>query len=214
MVSARHGLKGTKLSIGGAVLAALAASSCCLGPLLLAALGVGGAGAFATLAAYRPYVLGVTVVLLGLGFYLTYRTPEAVMDETCGCDPPNGTVRAGKRAGKIGLWGATALVALFASAPPLLARVAAHRSPVDTSTDVALEHAVLEVHGMDCEACAVSVRQTLQKVGGFRDLTLDLKTQSITVTYEPAPGRLDAYLAAVNQLGYEASLPPGTRNPP
>ena len=49
-----------KLTLAGAVAASLAASACCLGPLLLALLGAGGAGAFATLASFRPYVLVAT----------------------------------------------------------------------------------------------------------------------------------------------------------
>lgn len=65
--------RAKRLSIGGAVLAALAASSCCLGPLLLAALGVGSAGAIAGLAAYRPYLLAGTALLLAVAFYFTYR---------------------------------------------------------------------------------------------------------------------------------------------
>lgn len=83
--------RAKKLTLGGAILAALAASSCCIGPLVLAALGVGGAGALAALGAYRPYILGVTAVLLAGGFYLTYRKPRAAVAEgdACGCEKPS-----------------------------------------------------------------------------------------------------------------------------
>ena len=52
--------KAKTLTVGGALLAALAASSCCIGPLVLAALGIGGAGAMSVLSAYRPYILILT----------------------------------------------------------------------------------------------------------------------------------------------------------
>jgi copper chaperone CopZ len=88
---------------------------------------------------------------------------------------------------------------------------AAHREhtvSVGTTPGIAVEHATLHVEGMDCEACAVHIRGALAKVGGFHDMTLDLNGQAITVAYEPAPGRLQAYVAAINDLGYEAALPP------
>jgi hypothetical protein len=68
------------LSIGAAVLAALAASSCCIGPILLAALGLGGAGLFAGIAAYRPVAGRPDVYLKAidtLGYEVTLAsTPE------------------------------------------------------------------------------------------------------------------------------------------
>lgn len=195
--------RAKKLSLGGAVLAALAASSCCLGPLVLAALGIGGAGAMAALSSYRPYILGVTAVLLASGFYLTYRKPRhAASGDVCGCEKP--LPRTG-RAGRLGLWTATVLVLVFAAAPSLIAAAAGRDRATAAAPGGAT--ATLRVEGMDCEACAVNIRGALAKVGGFRDLRLDLKARTITVRYEPAAGRVEAYVSAINDLGYEASLP-------
>lgn len=185
-----------RLSIGGALLPALAASSCCLGPLLLAALGVGGAGATATLDAYRPYLLGGTALLLGAGFFFTYRKPRGSAVDACGCEKPRANC-----AGRIGLWIGTLLVVLVAAAPPLLAK----RSNTGTSPaavdDANVAKATIDVQGIDCEACASLM------VGGPRDLDLDVAKQAVRVTYEPAAGRLAAYVVAINDLGYEAKLP-------
>ncbi|MBI2393218.1 MAG: heavy-metal-associated domain-containing protein [Deltaproteobacteria bacterium] len=199
-------LKGA--TIGGAVLAALAASACCLGPLVVAGLGIGGAGALAALGAYRPYILGLTATLLAGGFYLSYRSPRAgaAGGGACGCEQPR--PKAG-RAGRIGLWIATTMVAVFAAAPNVLAYVAHHRATpkVEPGAAATVEHASIRVVGMDCEACAINIRSELAKVGGFHDVTLDLKAQTISVTYEPAAGRLEAYVAAIGALGYETSIP-------
>lgn len=195
--------RAKKLSIAGALVAALAASSCCIGPLILAVLGVGGAGAFATLAGYRPYILGVTTALLAGGFYLTYRKPRAAAGDACGCEKPRAN-----RAGRIGLWIATAFVVLFAAAPPLLGAIAERTAPkpIAAASDVVLAKAVLHIEGMDCQACTVHARKELAKVGGFHELALDVPNQTLTVTFEPAPGRLDAYVKALKDLGYEAAI--------
>jgi mercuric ion transport protein len=198
--------RAKRWSIGGAVLAALAASSCCLGPLLLAALGIGGAGATAALGAYRPYLLLGTAALLGAGFTFTYRKPRVVGGDACGCERPRAN-----RAGRIGLWLATVVVAVVAAAPPLLAKwpdpTRARRGAI---SDANFAKATIAVEGIDCEACAAPMRKALAKVGGLHDLRLDIPQQSITVTYEPAPGRLESYVAAINGLGYEAKLPNGS----
>jgi mercuric ion transport protein len=195
--------RAKRWSIGGAVLAAFAASSCCLGPLLLAALGVGGAGATAGLGAYRPYLLTATAALLGAGFYFTYRKPRAVMGDSCGCERPRLN-----RTGRVGLWIATVVVVLVAAAPPLLAKwVDRTRDRSGAATAEKVTKARIAVEGIDCEACAAPMRKALAKVGGFHALDLDIPKQSVTVTYEPAPGRLEAYVAAIDDLGYEAKLP-------
>ncbi len=105
----------------GAVAAAVAASACCLGPLILAILGIGGAGFLVALEPYRPIFTAITVALLGTGWYLTYRRPAAVAvgaagatADDCGCELP----RANK-AGKRMLWVAT-IIAGFALIFPYL----------------------------------------------------------------------------------------------
>ena len=63
----------------GAVGAAVAASICCLGPLVLLFLGVGGAWivSLTALEPYRPLFVLVTFGFLSLAFYTVYGKPAA-----------------------------------------------------------------------------------------------------------------------------------------
>lgn len=65
---------GTKGTLMAGVLAALGASACCAGPLILLVLGVGGGWASRLIAfeSYSPYFTGLTLLLLGLAFYNLY----------------------------------------------------------------------------------------------------------------------------------------------
>ena len=76
-----------KLTTVGGVLGALAASSCCILPLALFSLGVGGAWIInlMALAPYQPYFIAATVVFLGYGYWLVYRSRKmACLDgEAC-----------------------------------------------------------------------------------------------------------------------------------
>lgn len=95
------------------VIAAVTASLCCLGPIAAAVVGLGSFGAAAVFEAWRPYLLGLTFVLLALGFYFTYRKPEAQCADGSVCT----TRPAVGRWNKILLWLATGLVVAFAAFP-------------------------------------------------------------------------------------------------
>ena len=74
--------------IGGA-LAAIGASLCCVGPLALVSVGIGGAwvSSLTTLEPFRPAFMLATLALFGAAYWKLYRTPEACKpDEAC-ADP-------------------------------------------------------------------------------------------------------------------------------
>ncbi|WP_137820184.1 mercuric transporter MerT family protein [Pseudomonas sp. 2FG] len=67
----------SSLTAGG--LAALGGSLCCVGPLLLLALGIGGAWVanLTALEPYRPIFIGMTLLFLGLAMRTLYLVPRA-----------------------------------------------------------------------------------------------------------------------------------------
>lgn len=81
----------------GGLLGALAASSCCVLPLALSGLGVSGAwiGNFTRLAPYQPCFIAATLVFLGYGYWLAYRssTRACAENEACARPLPNRIVR-------------------------------------------------------------------------------------------------------------------------
>ena len=98
MNSPNHDLS-QRLLAGGGVLGALAASSCCLVPLALFGIGVGGAwiGYLTRLAPYQPYFLGFAAACLGLGYGLRHRSRRVVCaeDEMCARPFPSRIVTMG-----------------------------------------------------------------------------------------------------------------------
>ena len=86
------------IAISG-LLGALAASSCCISPLVLFSLGVSGAwiGNLTRLAPYHPYFVATTTAFLGYGYWLVYRTSKSACadDEACARPLPNRLVKSG-----------------------------------------------------------------------------------------------------------------------
>ncbi len=80
-----------KLLAAGGVISALAASTCCIVPLVLVSVGVSGAwiGSLTALAPYQPLFIATAFASLGAGFWLVYRrTPSAC--DTGACVSANG----------------------------------------------------------------------------------------------------------------------------
>jgi mercuric ion transport protein len=76
----------TKLALAGSVMAGIGASACCVGPLLLLSLGIGGAwiGHLTALEPYRPIFIGLTVLFLFLAFRKLYLvTQNCAVENTC-----------------------------------------------------------------------------------------------------------------------------------
>lgn len=93
----------------GGLTGAILASSCCIVPLVLLSLGVGGAwiGNLAALEPWKPYLIAVSVILLGLGFWYTYlRKPPLCKDGSYCARPSSSAIT------KCALWLAAIIVAL------------------------------------------------------------------------------------------------------
>lgn len=95
---------GISASIG-AMVGAIATIGCCLPLGFAAALGAGAASAF--FATLRPWLLGLSVVLIGVGFWQQHRA------KTC-------SVR-GRRVGEVLLWTAVIVVAAMILFPQQIA---------------------------------------------------------------------------------------------
>jgi mercuric ion transport protein len=95
------------LVAAGSLLGALAASSCCILPLVLFGLGVSGAwiGYFTRLAPYQPYVIAGTFTCLGAGYWLARQgaTGSCSTEDACARPLP-------RRLIKVALLAATVLI--------------------------------------------------------------------------------------------------------
>jgi mercuric ion transport protein len=96
----------------GSILSAFLASTCCIGPLLLALLGISGASLLLPFKRHQPYFVALTFLLVGTSLFLTYRSPRAGEDAECACPAPRASVGA-----KLLIWLATVLALAFLALP-------------------------------------------------------------------------------------------------
>jgi|SRR5579875_368003 mercuric ion transport protein len=84
------GERGQAWLAAGSLLGALAASSCCILPVVLFSLGIGGAwiGNFTQLAPYKPYFIVATLGFLGAGYWMDHRASKAACADGAACARP------------------------------------------------------------------------------------------------------------------------------
>jgi copper chaperone CopZ len=207
-------MKEERLATGVAVLAAFAASMCCIGPLLFVVLGIGAFGAAAAFEAARPYLIGAAVLLLAVGFYRSYfrRAPVCATGHACDTNRVS-------RASRVGLWIASIAVIAFALSPYYVGYIAAAfvRSQVRTqpalataradgsaSSETDIETATLKVEGMDCTACEAPIRAVLEKTPGVRSADVSYKRGDVRVEFDRKRTNTDQIRHTINSIGYKA----------
>lgn len=191
------------LFAAGSVFAAIVASFCCILPIVFALTGFSILGASALFDAWRPYLLGLTFGMLGLGFYSAYRPAKEQCAPGSACAIPNT-----RRSGRLMLWLATGAVILFAAFPYYSGAVAASLlsggSSAAATEPSKLAHASFAVQGMGCAACASAVENKLKTVNGVRSVTVSFESQKADVDYDPYSTTLAQLEQAIKDAGHEA----------
>ncbi|MCL4523225.1 MAG: mercuric transporter MerT family protein [Acidobacteria bacterium] len=195
-----------KVGILGAIGTAIVASICCIGPVVLAGLGIGAVAAAQAFAPYRPLFLAVTAVLLGLGFYYAYRKPKQAACEGEVCETPRVT-----RWGRPLLWIATAIVVALVTFPyyygSLYAAFDKSHQPAPVADKPAqLSTVELKISGMTCGGCVISVRKALLETPGVTAAEVDLDSARAKVVYDQSKVAKAELIEAISKTGFKASL--------
>lgn len=66
----------------------------------------------------------------------------------------------------------------------------------------------LDVPGMTCELCPLTVRKALQRVQGVEKVAVSYETREAVVTFDDAKTSVEALTKATKDAGYPATLKP------
>ena len=195
----------TVWALGGAVVAAITASLCCILPVVAVVLGISGFAASQFFEQWRPYLLAVTSGLLALDFYLAYRrAPKEACEPGSLCERP----AFGKWNRRI-LWLATVFVALFATFPYYSGRVvrAVTRTgqPAANVSQLATERVVLKIEGMDCPACAAGLQNNLRQIPGVHRAEVSFQDKQANLDYDPKAVEPARFSQVVAEAGFKVA---------
>ena len=193
--------KSNKSWITG-ILAAIAASLCCITPLLAFLGGASGlASSFSWVEPYRPYLIGLTVLVFAIAWYQKIKSLKQI---DCDCEADN----------KKSFWqsklflGIVTVIAVLLLAFPYYVKIfypkpqQAKIIVVDKSN---IQIAQLNISGMDCEGCTAHINSKLSKVNGVIEANTSYKNANAIVKFNNSKISIDSIAKAVNSIGYKVT---------
>ncbi len=180
------------------VVSALLASVCCVGPLLLVAIGLGSGAAFIGRYHWLLLIGGIAILSWSWTKYLREKT-------VCDCEH---TAMPGRRAGLTTLLIATVIVLGLAG---LNISRYVFASPPGTSQKQGvadgLNRVVIQVEGMSCATCEIVVRRALGQVAGVKSARVSVAAKMAEIDFDPKQTTPAALVSAINATGYQAETP-------
>lgn len=194
--------KSGKLA-GASILSAIAASLCCITPVLALVSGAGGiASSFSWLEPARPYLLGITVLVLGFAWYqkLKPRTAEEIQ---CACEedekPPFMQTKK--------FLGIVTVFAFLMMAFPYYGHIfypKADKEVVVVSSDN-IQEVKFNVSGMTCSSCEEHVKHAVNELPGIVSVSANSDEGIANVKFDNSKTDKATITKAIDGTGYKVS---------
>lgn len=192
-------VSGTFTSAG--ILSAIAASLCCVTPVVaLLAGGSSVAANFSWIEPARPFLIGLSIAVLAFAWYLKLNPQKTnIMD--CNCETSK---KASLFQSRIFL-GIVTVFAFLMMAFPLYATVFYPKAIMQTTTVAAAgnkQQVKFAIQGMTCTGCEEHVNNELSKVNGVIAYQTSYAAKSSLVTFDSSKVDIKTIQAAINKTGY------------
>ncbi|MBI3520384.1 MAG: mercuric transport protein MerTP [Bacteroidetes bacterium] len=192
--------KSSKGAVATGVFAAIAASSCCIPPVIAAIAGIGGASAsLSWMEPLRPYLIGLAVIAIG---YAWYNHLKPKKDDDCGCEIEKPKFYQTKGF----LIGITVFAAVSISFPYysyIFFPKTESKVVIVDSKNIALAN--FEIEGMTCQGCEEEVKHEVSQLPGFIEATVNHETGNATVKFDKSKTSLEQVVSAINKTGYKVT---------
>ena len=194
--------KNNKLA-GAGVLSAIAASLCCITPVLALISGASGVAAtFSWMEPARPYLIGITVLVLGFAWYqkLKPRTAEEIQ---CDCEEDEKKPFMQTKT----FLGIVTVFAFLMMAFPYYGHIFYPKSDKEVvviSSDN-IQEVKFNVSRMTCASCEEHVKSEVNKLPGIINVSANSKEGSAIVKFDNSKSSKGAIIKAINATGYKVT---------
>jgi len=180
--------------------AGLAASLCCITPVLALLGGASGlASSFSWIEPFRPYLIGITILIFAFAWYQKLKPNKEII---CDCEAD---IKKSFWQSKTFLAIATAIAVLLLSFPHY-AKIF-YPKPLQTKVIVVDKNNIqtlqLNISGMDCEACTAGINNRLLMVNGVIEANTSYKNANTILRFDSTKTSVESLSNIVNTLGYK-----------
>ncbi len=191
-------MKGNNKLIGAGLLAAITASLCCITPVLAFIAGTAGlVSTFSWLERFRPYFIGLTILVLGLAWYQKLKQKNKI---DCNC---NVEEKPKFTQSKMFLVVMTVLVIIMLAFPYysniFYPKTEKQIIVIDKSN---IQKAKFLISGMTCAACEEHVNYVVNKLPGITSLNVSSENGIAEVKFDESQVNINEIEKAINSTGY------------
>lgn len=193
-------LRSEKRLMGASVLSAIAASLCCITPVLALLSGAGGlASALSWMEPARPWLIVLSGGLLGFAWYQKLK-PGTAAEIQCACENDE---KSPFVHGKIFLGIVTVLAVLMMAFPWYsgLASPASWSTPLIVPADQ-IETVTFHVEGMSCAGCELHIEHAVGGLHGVVDVKADFRSGNAVVRFDRTVTSDEEIRRAIDVAGY------------
>jgi mercuric ion transport protein len=180
------------------VIAALAASSCCIPPLIALVAGVGGASSsLSWVEPFRPYLIGFAIAALGYAWY-AHLKPKSTDD--CGCE-----VEKPKFFQTRGFLVGMTIFAVLSITLPYYSGIfyGDNSKELIVASAYDLVKTTIKIKGMTCDACQEHVDHAINNLDGIISVKTSYSLQNTIVVFDKTRTDLKEITRAINSTGYK-----------
>ena len=188
----------SKKAIITGVIAALAASSCCIPPLIVSIAGIGGASSsLSWMEPFRPYLIGIAIIAIGYAWY-AHLKPKKVDD--CGCEIEKPKFYQ-KRSFLVGM----TLFSIISITIPYYSHLIFpdNKKEVVVDNDANIKKVEIQIEGMTCDACQNHVDFAVNELNGIVSVKTSYEKKNTVIVFDTTQTSIVEINQAINSTGYK-----------
>ena len=182
--------------------AAIVASLCCITPVLSLFAGIGGiASTFSWMEPLRPYLITLTIGVLGFAWYQKLK-PRTAEEIECDCESnEKPTFWQSKK-----FLGMITVIAIALLTFPIYSHIFYSNTNVNKS-ELVFENTMFEfeIEGMTCTGCEEHVKHEVLQLPGIGELEVSHESGNAVVAFNLSKVSADSISSAIEKTGYQVT---------
>ena len=194
-------MKSDNKLIGTGLLTAITASLCCITPVLALIAGTSGiASTFSWIEPFRPYLIGLTILVLGFAWYQKLK-PQKEIDCECETDEKPKFIQSRKFLGIVTVF--VIVILAFPYYSGIFYPNTEKQIIVVDKSDIKTTE--FKISGMTCASCEEHVNHEVNKLNGIVNSTVSYENGNAIVEFEKTKTNETEIEKAINSTGYQVT---------
>lgn len=194
-------MKNENKLIGAGLLTAITASLCCITPVLALIAGTSGiASTFSWIEPFRPYLIGLTFLVLGFAWYQKLK-PKKEIDCDCETEEKPKFIQSKKFLGIVTVFAIVMLAFPYYSGV-FYPNTEKQIIVVDKSN---VKKTEFKISGMTCASCEDHVNHEVNKLSGIVNIKASYENGNAIIEFDKTKTNEAEIERAINSTGYEVT---------